>query len=282
MARSSAPLRRLGAELRRLREATGRTQTDVGEAIGRSHTTLVNWERGKTKLSKSDLVCLLAELRVPAEVRKGLELLRTESGNGASPWAVYGLPDWLRPLVSFEEDATVVTTFEPVIIPGLLQTEDYARATHLTAQHVVPPAEVDRWVAARMRRQERLDRDPHFRLHAVISEAALELYVGGVHVMAEQLRKLEKAARADNITLQVMPSTRGSYGGVANNFTVLHFAHPPVDPPLGYFDGPLGGHMISDAGDVAAMVTLFDDLSAAALDEAESASLVADILEEYQ
>src|SRR5205085_1117305 len=75
MAGSSAPLRRLGAELRRLREAASRTQTDVGTAIGRTHTTLVNWERGKTKISKSDLVCLLAELRAPAEVRKGLEQL---------------------------------------------------------------------------------------------------------------------------------------------------------------------------------------------------------------
>ncbi|WP_007024252.1 helix-turn-helix domain-containing protein [Saccharomonospora iraqiensis] len=282
MVRSSAPLRRLGAELRRLREATGRTQADVGEAIGRSHTTLVNWERGKNKLSKSDLVCLLAELRVPADVRKGLELLRAEAGTGTSPWAVYGLPDWLRPLISFEEDATSVTTFQPVIIPGLLQTEDYARASHATAPQLAAPDNIERWVAARMRRQQRPRNDPHFRLHAVISEAALHLYVGGVAVMAEQLRQLVKATETDNITIRVLPSSRGDHAGVANNFTVLHFANPSADPPLGYFDGPLGGHMVSDAGDVAAMVTMFDDLRAAALAESESASLLAAILEEYQ
>jgi len=120
MAGASAPLRRLGAELRRLRETAGRTQTDVGAAIGRSHATLVNWERGKTKISKSDLVCLLAELRAPLEVRKALEQLREEAGGGAGQWVVYGLPDWLRPFVSFEEDAVTETSFQPVIIDGLL------------------------------------------------------------------------------------------------------------------------------------------------------------------
>lgn len=149
MAGSSAPLRRLGAELRRLREATGRTQGDVGAAIGRTHTTLVNWERGKTKISKSDLVCLLAELRAPVDVRKGLEQLRDESGRGAGQWVVYGLPDWLRPLVSFEEDAVAITAFEPVVVPGLLQIEEYARATHVTAPYVVAPSAVEKWVAAR-------------------------------------------------------------------------------------------------------------------------------------
>jgi hypothetical protein len=85
-------------------------------AIGRSHATLVNWERGKTKISKSDLVCLLAELRAPVDVRKGLKQLREEAGQGAGQWVVYDLPDWLRPLVSFEEDAVAETTFEPVIV----------------------------------------------------------------------------------------------------------------------------------------------------------------------
>ncbi|TCP57358.1 helix-turn-helix protein [Tamaricihabitans halophyticus] len=282
MAGSSAPLRRLGAELRRLREATGRTQTDVGAEIGRTHATLVNWELGKTKISKSDLVCLLAELRAPTEVRKGLEQLRQDSNQGKSQWAVYGLPDWLRPLVSFEEDAIALSTFEPVIIPGLLQTEEYARATHLTAPHVVAPQDVDRWVAARQQRQRRLDEVNPLRLHAVIAEAALRLRVGGPEVMAAQLARLCEAAETANVTIQVLPSTRGELAGVASNFTVLHFADPGVDPPLGYFDGPLGGYLISDEGDVAAMIKMFADLGAPALNEADSLSLLSAILAEYR
>lgn len=72
-------------------------------------------------------MCLLAELRAPLDVRKGLEQLREDAGQGTSQWVVYGLPDWLRPLVSFEEDAVAETSFQPVIIDGLLQTEEYAR-----------------------------------------------------------------------------------------------------------------------------------------------------------
>lgn len=282
MAGSSAPLRRLGAELRRLRDAASRTQTDVGEAIGRSHATLVNWERGKTKISKSDLVCLLAELRAPLDVRKALEQLREECGQGTSQWAVYGLPDWLRPFVSFEEDAVAETVFEPVIIHGLLQTEDYARATHLVAHHVVAASAVDNRVAARMQRQQRLTGPYPLRFHAVLTEATLRLEVGGPTVMAVQLDRLLSATSSENITIQVLPSTNAENAGIASNFTVLHFADAVADPPLGAFDGPLGGYLISDPGDVASMIHMFDDLRESALDAAESTELIAAILDEYR
>lgn len=282
MAGSSAPLRRLGAELRRLREATGRTQGDIGAAIGRTHTTLVNWERGKTKISKSDLVCLLAELRAPVDVRKGLEQLRDESGQGAGQWAVYGLPDWLRPFVSFEEDAVAETSFQPVIIDGLLQTEEYARATHVTAPYVVAPNAVDKWVAARMERQQRLTGPESLRLHAVLCESALRLEVGGTDVMTAQLERLITATSSENVTIQVLPSIQDQHAGIACNFTVLHFADATTDPPLGYFDGPLGGYLISDEGDVASMANMFDDLRQPALNVAESAEMLAVILDEYR
>ncbi len=282
MAGSSAPLRRLGAELRRLRDAVGRTQSDVGAAIGRTHATLVNWERGKTKISKSDLVCLLAELRAPVDVRKGLEQLREEAGQGAGQWVVYGLPDRFRPFVSFEEDAVAETSFQPVIIDGMLQIEDYARATHLTAHQVVASSAVDNRVAARMQRQQRLTGPDPLRFHMVITEAALRLEVGGPAVMTAQLEQLLAAASSENITIQVLPSTTWQHVGIASNFTVLHFADAEIDPPLGYFDGPLGGYLISDPGDVAAMVNTFDDLRDAALGVAESTALLAAILDEYR
>ncbi|MGI9000323.1 MAG: helix-turn-helix domain-containing protein [Pseudonocardia sp.] len=282
MAGSSTPLRRLGTELRRLRGTTGRTQVDVGEAIGRTHATLVNWERGKTKISKSDLVCLLAELDAPAEVRAELEKLRDEAGRGAGQWAIYGLPDWLRSLVNFEEDAVAITTFEPVIVPDLLQTEEYAHATHVAAPHVVTPSAVTKWVDARMQRQQRLTSPDPLRLHAVICESVLRLEVGGPAGMTAQLEQLLDAANTDNVTIQVLPATQAAHVGVANNFTVLHFADPATDPPLGYFNGPFGGYMISDEGDVASMVTMFDVLRRPALDAAASVEMLAGILGEYR
>lgn len=282
MAGSSAQLRRLGAELRRLREAAARTQADVGAAIGRTHTTLVNWERGNTKISKSDLVCLLAELRTPVDVRKGLEKLRDESRQGAGQWVIYGLHDWLRPLVSFEEDAVAVAAFEPVVIPGLLQTEDYARAIHVAGPYITAPDHVDRWVAARLQRQQRLAGAAPLALHAVISEAALRLQVGGTTVITAQLQRLLDAAEADNITIQVLPFRVGAHPALASNFTVLHFADPTADPPLGYFDGPLGGHMVSDDNGVASMINMFDDVQKTALNEADSMTMLAGILEKHR
>ncbi len=84
------------------------------------------------------------------------------------------------------------------------------------------------------------------------------------------------------LIIEVLSSTQGQHAGIASNFTVLHFADPEIDPPLGYFDGPLGGYLISDAGDVASMVNMFDDLREPALDMADSAELLAAILDEYR
>jgi transcriptional regulator with XRE-family HTH domain len=282
MAGSSAQLRRLGAELRRLREAAGRTQGDVGAEIGRTHASVVNWERGKTKISKSDLACLLAELHAPAEVRRGLEQLRQDCGQGTTQWATYGLPDWMRPLVSFEEDAAAITTFEPVLIPGLLQTEEYARAIHTAGRHKVAPEYIEKWVAARMRRQCRLSGNNPVTVHAVISEAALRLEIGGPVAFTRQLEKVLDCASTDNITVRVLSAAGGGYGGVASNFTILHFAQPDIDPPLGCFDGPLGGHMISDEGDVATMVRRFEDVRQLALSEADSTEVLTSALKEHR
>ncbi|MFD7504680.1 helix-turn-helix domain-containing protein [Streptomyces sp. NPDC059850] len=282
MAETSAQLRRLGTELRRLREATGRTQTDVGEALGRTKTTILNWERGKTKLSKSDLVCLLAELRAPAELRKGLEKLRQEAPRRAPQWATYGLPDWLRPLVSFEQDAVAIQTFEPVLIPGLLQTEEYAHAIHSGGKHKVAPEFVEKWVAARMKRQQRLSGPAPATLHAVIAEAALRLEVGGRAVFARQLESLLEVGSRDHITVQVLAARETGYGGVASNFHVLHFAEVDEYPPLACFDGPLGGYIVSDEGDVATMVRMFGDLCQLALSEQDSAELLANTLKRYR
>jgi uncharacterized protein DUF5753 len=116
----------------------------------------------------------------------------------------------------------------------------------------------------------------------VLTEAALRLEGGGPAVMTAQLERLLAAASSENITIQVLPSIQGQHAGIASNFTVLHFADPEIDPPLGYFDGPLGGYLISDPGDVASMVNMFDDLREPALDAAESTEMLAAILDEYR
>ncbi|MEU0805792.1 DUF5753 domain-containing protein [Streptomyces sp. NPDC005970] len=218
----------------------------------------------------------------PAELRKGLEKLRQEAPRRAPQWATCGLPDWMRPLVSFEQDAVAIQTFEPVLIPGLLQTEEYAHAIHTAGRHKVAPEFIEKWVAARMRRQQRLRGPAPATLHAVIAEAALHLELGGRADFTRQLECLLDAASRDNITLQVLAAGETGYGGVASNFHVLHFAEVDEYPPLGCFDGPLGGYIVSDEGDVATMVKMFDDLRQLALSEAESAELLAASLKKHR
>lgn len=146
----------------------------------------------------------------------------------------------------------------------------------------VAPDAVEKWVAARMQRQQRLTGPLPLRFHAVLCEAAPRLEVGGPAIMTAQLERLLAATSSDDITIQVLPATEGRHAGIASNFTVLHFADPEVDPPLGYFDGPLGGYVISDAGDVASMVKMFDDPREPALDAAGSTELLAATLDEYR
>lgn len=282
MSVSSARLRRLGAELRRLREAAGITQVEAAAAIGRSHPSIVSWERGRTRLSKSDLTCLLTEYDAPPEIRRALEELRVEAGKGGTEWVVYDLPDWLRPLYSFEEDAVAVNTFQSTLVPGLLQTEEYARAVHLAGPYTTAPAYVDRWVEARMLRQRRLRNADPLRLHTVIGETALRIPVGGHELMGAQLEHLRTMAEHPTVTLQLMPLSAGAHAAMMADFSVLHFADPTTDPPLGYFDGPVGGQIISDSGDVASLVKTFASTAAQALDEAESARLLSAVLREHR
>lgn len=133
-----------------------------------------------------------------------------------------------------------------------------------------------------MRRQLRLAEVKPLQLHVVVAEAALRLQVGGHEVLVGQLRRLVEASQAPNITIQVLAADSGGSGGVASNFTVLHFADSKIDPPLGYFDGPLGGHMVSDGASVITLINMFDDLRHMALSEADSAEMLVAVLEQQR
>ncbi|SOD66153.1 hypothetical protein SAMN06297387_12484 [Streptomyces zhaozhouensis] len=122
--------------------------------------------------------------------------------------------------------------------------------------------------------------DRPLRLHAVIPETTLGLAVGGPQVFKQQLAKLHEFSMKENVTLQVLPTDRSGFGGTTSNFLTLHFEDPSQDPPLGCFDSPLGGYTISDEGDVATLVAMFDDLSQMALSPEDSTELLAKALAE--
>lgn len=278
----SAPLRQLGSELKRLRKAAGENQEGVAGRLGRNRGTIIAWENGARRPSASDLAAYLNQVNAPASVYEGLFKLHEDSGRKVGNWATYDLPSWLKPLVTFEEDAETVFCFEPSIVPGLLQTEDYARAIHLAAPHVTAPADVDLYVAARMQRQLRVVGPSPFSLTAVISEAALSFEVGGVEVLADQLQKLIHMTQRENVSIRIFPFTRGASPGGFSNFQILSFHDERLNPPIGYYDTPEGGFIVDDKRAIATMLNISRAVTEACLSLSDSINLIFRTLKELR
>ncbi|MFD9894738.1 Scr1 family TA system antitoxin-like transcriptional regulator [Amycolatopsis sp. NPDC059027] len=253
---SSGALRRFGGELKRFREEAGYKQTELGAAVNRSQATINSWEQGRTKPSLNDLDVLVTVLELSPKEIAHLKKLRADAA-GASPWATYGIGESLRPFVSLEDEATRVTTCQQVLMPGLLQVADYVRALHAG----FPPVEIETQVKVRLRRQRRLSGFNPLKLHAVIAESVLEQDVGGPNVSLRQLDSLVTLAQRENITLQVVPKSRIAHLALAGSFAMLHFADSKIDPPVAFFDTPLGGNMATSQRDVEFLAGRFIDVA---------------------
>jgi hypothetical protein len=252
---------------------------EAAELLGCSMGKVSNIEQGRYGVKKQELHALLAFYQVEPDVALVLEDLRRE-GAKRGWWSVYGLPEWFKPYIGLESDASSVRSFELELVPGLLQTEAYARAVHLAVRHLVAPEDVDRQVTARMERQRRLTETPPLELWAVISEAAVRRVVGSPQIMIEQLNHLRKLARAmPNIKVQVLPFSAGAHGSMSGPFSILSFPEPS-DPDVAYVEYPVGGNCIEDAKDVSRFTILFDDLRDAALSSRDTTSLIGAIVDE--
>ncbi|WP_184727809.1 helix-turn-helix domain-containing protein [Saccharopolyspora phatthalungensis] len=269
----------LGRKLRELRDSAGMSLDDVAATLERSRSTVGHWERGHSKVSAQDLSALLALYRAPDDLADQLQQLRRESGKRGW-WQSYKLPTYMTPFIGFETDASEVFHFELGIVPGLLQTESYARAVHEAGRLVLTDAELQEWVDARLKRQERLEKGGGLTLHAVVAEEALSRIVGSPAVMSEQLRHLAQVSKKRSVNLQVLPFDAGAHVGAHGPITVLRFPDPGHGD-VAFSDTPLGGHVIDDLRDVAELARLFSDLQAQALPAKESRSLLSSIQEAH-
>ncbi|ASU78937.1 XRE family transcriptional regulator [Actinopolyspora erythraea] len=268
----TARRRRLGAHLAEMRESSELSVAHVAGHVGVSEQTLRNWERGLSTMRKMELHALCELYEASADVRETLETARRESSKRGW-WSTYKLPTWFKPYIGLENDATLVRNFEQEIIPGLLQTEAYAREIHLYGGHMPQPDRVEQWVSARMQRQRRLYESSPLELRAVVSEAALRRSIGGEEVMAEQLQHIVKLAELPNVMFQVISAASGVHAGLSGGgFTVLSFEE--TDPDIGYIEGPLGGHIIEDSNEVTTLRHIFDEVRSATLSQRESVKLV--------
>ena len=272
--------RRLAAELRRLRESAGLTQEDVSERTGKDRSTLYRLENAQQRPQRSTLIQLLDLYGTDQERRAELLALLREAGQRG--WMQLDRSD-LREIyadyISFESEARSVSDYESLFIPGLLQTEDYARAVIRGALPQATQEQVESRVTARMERQGLLTRDNPLQLWAIMDEAAARRIVGGPAVMREQLARLRDTAALPNVTVQVIPYDAGAHPGMPGSFIVLEFPDP-ADQSLIYIDS-MAGDLFLDAGmEVRRYILIFGHLRAAALRPDKSLTLLAGIAEE--
>jgi transcriptional regulator with XRE-family HTH domain len=272
--------RRLAAELRRLRESAGLTQEDVSERTGKDRSTLYRLENAQQRPQRSTLIQLLDLYGTDQERRAELLTLLREAGQRG--WMQLDRSD-LREIyadyISFESEARSVSDYESLFIPGLLQTEDYARAVIRGALPQATEEQVESRVTARMERQALLTRDNPLQLWAIMDEAAARRVVGGPAVMREQLARLRDTAALPNVTVQVIPYDAGAHPGMPGSFIVLEFPDP-ADQSLVYIDS-MAGDLFLDAGmEVRRYILIFGHLRAAALRPDKSLTLLAGIAEE--
>jgi hypothetical protein len=216
----------LGAHLRRMREAAGFSRSDAGWEIRSSESKVSRMELGRVGFKERDVDDLLAFYGLDdAEERERLLALAREANNPGW-WHRYGdvLPSWFHSYLDLEAAAALIRTYELQFVPGLLQTEEYIRATVQLGRGVIPAEEVDRRVALRVRRQTVLTSSSPVRLWAVVDESALRRPIGGEKALAVQIEHLIDMTELPNVTLQVMPFTISSHSGSAGAFTILRFA----------------------------------------------------------
>jgi transcriptional regulator with XRE-family HTH domain len=219
--------RRLRAELRGARDAAGLRQSDVAEAMDWSLSKLMRIERGEVSVSTNDLRALLSHYGVKdkGKVNGLLELARSARGSSFYDQYTDQLKTGFREYLAYEASASVIRQYEPVLIPGLLQTEEYARGI-FERMAGLGPDDVDKRWTVRQHRQELIDRESPPEMRYVLDEAALRRHVGRGHAMCRQLERLKELAAEPNINIQVMSFHRGAHPGMAGSFVLLEFADP--------------------------------------------------------
>lgn len=276
----SVRLRRLAAQLRELREAAGLTQEDVSERTGKDRSTLYRLESAQQRPQKSTLIQLL-DLYGAAEPRRSelLTLLREASQRGWMRPYRSELPDVYSDYIGFEDEARSIANYESLFVPGLLQTEAYARAQLRGTLPNASEAEIESRVAARLERQPVLVKGDAPKLWAIMDEAALRRLVGGRDVMRGQAGHLLEARSLPNVTIQVIPYGAGAHPGMDGSFVILEFPDPD-DPSIVYVESAAGGLFLEENAEIRRYMLMFEHLRAAASGLDATAALLEAIVSE--
>lgn len=266
--------RQLAAELRRLRDAATLTGEEAAARLGWSPSKVSRIETGQTAPSPADLRRVLDLYEVTGTQRGRLELLGQSAGQRGW-WDAYA--DTLGPeytaLIALEAEAESVRWYSPMLVPGLLQTERYAREVIRSGLLIAPPGEVERRVQVKMNRQRVLARDIPLLLDVVLDEAAILRPVGDGAVMREQLAHLTRISGQPGVNLQVLPLAAGPHPATTGEFTILGFPDL-IAPDVVYLENMTSDLYVEREADVYRYAMAFDRLRAIALGPDDSAALI--------
>jgi len=228
-------------------------------------------ETGHNSATPRDVADMLDIYRVsPREAEELVQIAREARQKGW--WHPYSAV-LVGAYVGLEAAARGIRAYEQLLIPGLLQSEEYALALIRNARSSDTPRDIDRRVHVRLARQSLLTQEDPIYLWAVIDEAALTRPVGGEAVMREQLRHLVEAQALPNVTLQVLPFTAGAHAAMDGAFAILDFPDP-VDPDVVYVENATGGLFLEKEEELRKYHSIFDDIRSIALSPDESTKLI--------
>ncbi|MEU4652634.1 helix-turn-helix transcriptional regulator [Streptomyces sp. NPDC023723] len=272
--------RRLGQELRRLREVKGMTAEEVAERLLVSQSKISRLENGRRSISQRDVrdLCGVYEVEDQRIVDSLMQMAKDSRQQGW--WHAFGdIP--YSVYIGLETDAESLRTYEPQMITGLLQTRTYAEALIQGALPETPAADVEKRVNVRIRRQERIHSEHGpLRLWVVLDEACLRRVVGGPQVMREQLEHVAEMSQQPHITVQVLPFDVGAHPGVNGQYSILEFADA-ADSSVVYIEGVTSDLYLEKAHDVQKYTVMYEHLRAQALNVDESRRRIEDVAKEY-
>jgi transcriptional regulator with XRE-family HTH domain len=272
--------RRLALELRRLREAARLTCEEVAEHLECSASKISRVETGRVSVSPRDVRDMLELYGVPAAQRESLVQLARDSRQKGW-WHAYS--DTMQPqmatYIGLESAASEIRIYEVSLIPGLLQTEDYARAVIRAGMVNSPAEDIERRVSLLMARQPAVVRDDPPKVWAVLDEAALRRRVGGSGLMRLQLEHLLAQAALPNVAVQVIPFAGGAHPAMGRPFIILVFPER-VDTDVVYLEDLTSALYLEDVAEVDRYNVFFNHLRATALSFDDSAALITSVLKE--
>ncbi|HBF79543.1 MAG TPA: transcriptional regulator [Streptomyces sp.] len=272
--------RRLGQELRRLREIKGMTAEEVAERLLVSQSKISRLENGRRSISQRDVrdLCGVYEVEDHRVVDSLMQMAKDSRQQGW--WHAFGdIP--YSVYIGLETDAESLRVYEPQVVPGLLQTRSYAEAVISGALPEAPPSDIEKRVNVRARRQDRVNStEQPLRLWAVIDESALRRLVGGKQVMIEQLEHLIEQSHLPHVTVQVLPFEMGAHPGINGQYAILEFPDA-ADSSVVYIEGVTSDLYLEKANDVQRYSVMYEHLRAQALNVEQTREFISDIAKSY-